>query len=94
MGLRRMRIRYVGDVQGVGFRWTSRMIADELGITGWVRNEPDGSVLAELQGTDEQLSNFYGTLLNRYRPVRYRFSIDASDDIPLVAGEDDFSVRF
>jgi acylphosphatase len=39
-----------GRVQGVGFRaWTKRQ-AERLGLRGWVRNEPDGSVTALLAG--------------------------------------------
>lgn len=41
-----------GRVQGVSFRvWTLRE-AEKLGLTGWVRNEPDGSVVALLVGPD------------------------------------------
>ncbi|MGQ0627490.1 MAG: acylphosphatase [Phycisphaerales bacterium] len=48
--MRRERLNFVGRVQGVGFRATARRIASALPITGWVRNEPDGSVLLEAQG--------------------------------------------
>lgn len=37
-------------MQGVGFRATVRSIARALNVTGFVRNEPDGSVYVELQG--------------------------------------------
>ena len=39
-----------GRVQGVGFRYRARYVASELGITGWVRNEWDGTVEMEAQG--------------------------------------------
>ncbi|MEE1157945.1 MAG: acylphosphatase, partial [Atopobiaceae bacterium] len=42
--MRRLSLRFEGEVQGVGFRWTSRRLAQEIGLTGWVRNEWDGSV--------------------------------------------------
>lgn len=46
---------FEGDVQGVGFRWYASQAASASGATGWVRNEYDGSVTMELQGTAEQI---------------------------------------
>ena len=46
----RRYFRVTGQVQGVGFRWFARMNASRLGLTGWVRNCPDGSVELEVQG--------------------------------------------
>jgi acylphosphatase len=37
-------VRYVGQVQGVGFRATTRRIAQDFKLRGWVKNESDGSV--------------------------------------------------
>ena len=51
----RKRFRFYGTVQGVGFRWRARSAAQAVGATGWVRNEYDGSVTMELQGTQSQL---------------------------------------
>ena len=44
-----------GRVQGVGFRYFVQMTAREIGITGWVKNNTDGSVSMEIQGTTEML---------------------------------------
>ncbi len=41
-----------GRVQGVWFRESMRSEAERLGVTGWVRNRPDGSVEAVVQGPD------------------------------------------
>ena len=41
-----------GVVQGVGYRYTLRMVARECGVTGWVRNRRDGTVEAEIEGDD------------------------------------------
>lgn len=51
----RKKVFVYGAVQGVGFRYRAEHAANMLGVTGWVRNEPDGSVLLEVQGTDEQI---------------------------------------
>lgn len=39
-----------GDVQGVGFRWATRVRALELGLTGYAKNYPDGRVLVVAEG--------------------------------------------
>ena len=53
----RQRIVFYGWVQGVGFRYRARQVASHFGVTGWVRNDPDGSVTMEIQGTQEQIDN-------------------------------------
>jgi len=47
-----------GWVQGVGFRYAARKIAFQYGITGFVRNLPDGSVYIEAEGSEEQVKEF------------------------------------
>ena len=51
----RKHLRFYGDVQGVGFRFRARHAAEIVGATGWVKNEYDGSVSMEIQGTQEQI---------------------------------------
>jgi acylphosphatase len=46
----RVRARAVGLVQGVSFRANAQSNATSLGLSGWVRNEPDGSVTLEIEG--------------------------------------------
>lgn len=48
----RVSINFQGRVQGVGFRFTAQQVVSRqpLRLTGWVRNEPDGSVQMEIQG--------------------------------------------
>ena len=58
----RKRITCYGWVQGVGFRWRASQAAGSLGVTGWVRNNPDGSVTMELQGTEEQIDQVLDAL--------------------------------
>jgi acylphosphatase len=47
--------RVTGRVQGVGYRWWARSLAVRLGVSGTVRNLPDGSVAVHARGTDDQL---------------------------------------
>jgi len=47
-----------GRVQGVGFRFFVQDVAQELGLAGWVRNLPDGSVEAYAEGPREALEAF------------------------------------
>jgi len=48
-------IRVSGRVQGVGFRFFAVDVADELGITGWVKNLTDGRVEVEAHGAKESV---------------------------------------
>jgi acylphosphatase len=48
-------IKVRGKVQGVFFRKSTQVKAKELGVNGWVRNETDGSVTAEIEGLDQAL---------------------------------------
>ena len=51
----RKYMKFHGMVQGVGFRYRAEHAANLVGATGWVRNDPDGSVSMEIQGTEEQI---------------------------------------
>ena len=50
------RVVISGRVQGVGFRWFTQDTAAREGITGWVRNLPDGRVEALLEGEEEPVT--------------------------------------
>lgn len=52
----RREIRFAGAVQGVGFRYRAKYAATGCGVTGWVKNEWDGTVLMEAQGTNRQIN--------------------------------------
>lgn len=52
------KIYISGRVQGVGFRWSAASEARIQGITGLVKNLPDGSVYIEAEGSEEQLKAF------------------------------------
>ncbi len=46
-------VKVTGRVQGVAFRWEAQKQAERLGLTGWVRNEPDGSVAGFAEGDQD-----------------------------------------
>ena len=55
---------FFGRVQGVGFRYKLYHLAERYGVTGWVRNEYDGSVTAEMQGQSLALDMIVQSLQN------------------------------
>ena len=48
----RKHIVFHGRVQGVGFRYTAKSLAQALDLTGWVRNDWEGTVTMEVQGSE------------------------------------------
>ena len=70
--------RYVvrGRVQGVGFRFFVEREAHMLGVAGWVRNNPDGTVEVLAMGSREQLMGLRGRLRDGPRAAR----VDAVDE--------------
>jgi acylphosphatase len=58
MFMKHIDIRIKGKVQGVSFRATTKAVADQMGVRGFVRNEKDGSVFIEAEGDDVLLEVF------------------------------------
>ena len=56
--MQRYKITVTGKVQGVFFRQTAKEVADRLSLTGFARNEPDGSVHIEVEGEKAALQDF------------------------------------
>ena len=54
----KIKAQVYGVVQGVGFRYTTKHLADQLGVSGIVKNENDGSVYVEALGNDKQIKQF------------------------------------
>ncbi len=63
---KRYRLRFYGRVQGVGFRYTASHAANMYRLTGYVKNEYDGSVTCEVQGSEEDINQFI-SVINRGR---------------------------
>lgn len=92
----RRRYRFEGMVQGVGFRFTTTNLANSVGATGWVSNEYDGSVTAEIQGIAEQIDAVVAGLDRYYNGSRFLggFTVSEVREIPLVEGELQFAPRY
>jgi acylphosphatase len=84
--MQRRRISFAGRVQGVGFRATARDAAASFPISGWVRNEPDGTVLLEAQGHPDDLDRFLAALTARMGRL-----VSRQESIPIDTVEDEAS---
>jgi len=86
----RKHYRFTGQVQGVGFRYRAKHAASGMGVTGWAKNEWDGSVEMEAQGTEEAINRMLA-MINRSEYIR----IDTIEcrEIPLDEQESSFHVR-
>jgi len=80
-----------GRVQGVGFRWFVEREAKTLGISGWVRNNSDGSVEVLGSGTQEQLSGLRSRL--RQGPRASRVDNVEEAEAEAVAGLNTFRIE-
>ena len=89
-GIVRYRMVFRGRVQGVGFRYTMKLEAQHLAITGWVHNHYDGSVVAEVQGENRAIR----MLIYRMQESRY-ILINDIEVTPMAADtrENGFSVK-
>ena len=83
----RKRLRFYGWVQGVGLRYRARHAAERFGCTGWVRNEWDGSVLMEIQGTEEAIDQ---VILSIERGRYVRIENLEAEEIPMLEQERGF----
>ena len=86
----RWRVRFFGQVQHVGFRYTAYYLARKLALTGWVRNLPDGSVLMEAQGAAARLRKFLMQLKSQPHLRIEKYEIDL---LPMQPDERGFQVR-
>lgn len=89
---KRISARITGRVQGVGFRNFTQRRARRLGVDGWVRNEPDGSVRLEAEGARSDLEELVNAVRSGPRMARVEnMEVDWND----AAGEfDGFRVRY
>ncbi|HEX2646474.1 MAG TPA: acylphosphatase [Candidatus Dormibacteraeota bacterium] len=68
--MERLHAIVCGDVQGVGFRYFVQRRAQQLGLTGWVRNKEDGTVEVVAEGGRPELDQLKRALLEGPRQAR------------------------
>jgi acylphosphatase len=89
---RRVSVIFEGHVQGVGFRFTALNVARRHPVTGYVRNEPDGTVRLVAEGTEDAVLRFLDEL--RASSV-YRFVRGERAHWSPAAGEyPEFEIRY
>jgi len=86
----RRRLVLYGWVQGVGLRYRARHAAERFGCTGWVRNEYDGSVTLELQGSREAVDE---VLMSLERGAYVRIENLERVDLPVEPQERGFHIH-
>ena len=93
MALERRRVHYEGRVQGVGFRYTAARLAPGFGVSGSVRNLPDGRVELEAQAEPDRLREFLGAIRGELGSKIHR---SVEEDRPAVPEElpGEFQIRF
>ncbi len=87
----RVKASFYGQVQGVGFRYSATHLAEMFGLTGWVRNEYDGSVSVEIQGDRYSVEEWFLRIGQR------RFiEVDRVErqELDLIPDEHSFGVKF
>ena len=90
MNLVRKRIKFYGQVQGVGFRFRAEKSASLCGVNGWVKNNEDGSVEMEAQGDKEQIDKMIELIKKGNFIEIYKIEEKL---IPLIDDEYGFSIK-
>jgi acylphosphatase len=65
--LERRTVHYAGRVQGVGFRYETRSLANQFDVTGYVQNLDDGRVLLVVEGSLDEMDRFLGRIAESMR---------------------------
>ncbi len=80
-----------GRVQGVGFRYFAQHKAEELKISGWARNTPDGKVEIEAEGKTQNLETFIDWM--KIGPARALIQTFSVSEITPFRNFTNFSIR-
>lgn len=90
-GTIRKEFHFEGNVQNIGFRFEIQSHAKSLGITGYAKNNDDGSVTAQLQGSLEDINR---VILSLQNIDRIQIDFISEKDLPLDYYENDFSIIY
>ena len=88
---RAVEVKVMGEVQGVSFRGYAAREAVRLELVGWVRNEPDGSVLGHFEGPDDDVAEMLDWCREGAPEADVR-RLEIHDVDPIETSE--FSVRY
>ena len=89
--MRRYHIIFKGRVQGVGFRYQVKALADRIGLTGTVRNLYDQSVEAYLQGEENMIIQFFKGL----DKINFaRIDDKTIEEMAILEDENDFQIVY
>lgn len=88
---RQVHLYYTGRVQGVGFRYTAKDLASDLGLQGWVKNLADGRVEVLAEGQEDAVKMFL-------QEIKHCFSGYIQDEevewLPASGAFKDFRIGF
>ena len=88
---KKAHVFYAGRVQGVGFRYTARELADECGVSGWAKNLSDGRVELVAEAHEEAVKVFLEKVSGNFRNYIQKEDVTWS----AATGEfKDFDIRF
>ncbi len=89
--MKRYQIIFKGRVQGVGFRYQVKALADKIGLTGTVRNLYDLSVEVYIQGEENKILQFFMGLEN----INFaRIDEKIIEELSLIDNENDFRIVY
>ena len=89
--MKRYQIIFKGRVQGVGFRYQAKALADRIGLTGSVRNLYDQSVEVYIQGNEKEILEFFRGIEN----INFaRIDNKIIEEHELIDDEKDFQIVY
>jgi acylphosphatase len=94
MGVERRRYVFRGRVQGVGFRATAYRLAQDHDVTGYVRNQPDGSVELVAEGDPAAIDALVSRLRQTFGPLIQRADFVTEPPGGPAASFADFTIRY